>query len=175
MESLFKSQRLNFRKIELEDFGLLKEIFQDIDTMYAWEHAFSDDEICEWICKNIHKYSQDGFSYFAVIDKENGNFIGVAGPLIENIDGNKYVGIAYIINKKYWHKGYGFESASASLDYAFNVLKADKVIAEIRPNNLSSRKIAEQLNMTIEFEFDKEYNGKIMPHLVYSIKNENNE
>lgn len=169
MKWVMTSERLNFRNITNKDFNNLKPILQNIEVMYAWEHAFTDDEVHEWIDKNLVRYENEGYSYFALIEKSTNQFIGVAGPLIEDTNGSKQIGIAYIIDKKYWGKGYGFESAKASLDYAFNNLHAEEVIAQIRPNNISSRKIAEKLNMKIKSEFVKHYNNKDMPHLIYSI------
>lgn len=169
MEWMMESDRLSYRKITSNDFVNLKTILQDIEVMYAWEHAFTDEEIHEWINKNLIRYGNEGFSYFAVIEKATNQFVGTAGPLIEDINGTKYIGIAYIIDKKYWGRGYGFESAKASVDYAFNNLNASVVIAQIRPNNLSSRKIAEKLNMKIQSEYVKRYNGINMPHLIYCL------
>ena len=153
----------------MEDFFDLKIIFQDIEIMYAWEHAFTDNEIYEWIEKNLERYSRDGFSYFAAIDKNANNFIGVIGPLIEEIDGIKYMGIAYILNKKYWGMGFATEGAKACVNYAFDILHANKIIAQIRPNNLPSRRVAEKLNMKIEGQYIKNYYNVDMPHLIYSL------
>lgn len=138
--------------------------------MYAWEHAFTDEEIYEWINKNIVRYENEGFSYFAVLEKSTNQFIGAAGPLTEDINGIKYIGIAYIIDKKYWGKGYGYESAKTSMDYVFKNLNSETVIATIRPNNWLSRRIAEKLNMKVQFEYIKSYNNIDMPHLVYCRK-----
>ncbi len=163
------TQRLNFRKITEDDYDLLCTILQDAEVMYAWEHSFSDEEIKEWIGKNLSRYRDDGFSYLAVFDKNNGNFIGLIGLLTENIDGRKYIGIAYILSKKHWGCGYASEGASGCLDYAFDRLNSDKVIAEIRPMNRASIKVAERIGMKIEGSFDKVYKGKKMTHLIYSI------
>lgn len=169
MQWVMESDRLRYRKITKNDFVNLKPILQDVEIMYAWEHAFTDDEIHEWIDKNFARYENEGFSYFAVIEKTTSQFVGTAGPLIEDINGIKYIGIAYVIDKKYWGKGYGFESAKASVDYAFNNLNAKVVIAQIRPDNLSSRKIAEKLNMKIQSEYLKHYNNTDIPHLIYHL------
>lgn len=170
---IMQSDRLNYRKVTKNDFNNLRNILQDIEVMYAWEHAFTDDEVDKWIEKNLERYKNDGYSYFAVIEKRTNNFIGVAGPLVEIINDVKHTGIAYILDKNYWGKGYGFESAESSMNYAFNSLNVEKVIAEIRPNNLPSRKIAEKLNMKIEHEYIKHYNGVDMVHLIYSCLRKN--
>lgn len=169
MDWILTSERLRFRKITIDDFEQLCVILQDAETMYAWEHAFSNNEVWEWIEKNLIRYENEGFSYFAAIEKSTNELIGIMGPLVEEVDDVKYVGIAYILNKRYWGKGYATEGAKACLDYCFNVLGVDKVIAQIRPNNLSSRKVAENLGMTIEGEFIKRYNNIDMLHLIYSV------
>ena len=46
----------------------------------------------------------------------------------------------------------------------------DEVIAEIRPENKKSRRVAERLGMTISGSFVKTYKGKEMPHLIYVLK-----
>lgn len=168
MEWVLTSERLDLKKITKEDFEQLCAILQDAEIMYAWEHTFDYDEVWEWIEKNLIRYANEGFSYFAAIEKNTHEFIGVIGPLIEEIHGVKYIGIGYILNKRYWGKGYASEGAKACMDYAFDCLNADKVIAQIRPNNLSSRKVAENVGMKIESEYIKRYRNADMPHLIYS-------
>ena len=60
----------------MDDFEALCKILQDIHVMYAWEHAFSDEEVCQWIDENILRYERDGYSYWAVIEKASGDLIG---------------------------------------------------------------------------------------------------
>ncbi|WP_312644698.1 GNAT family N-acetyltransferase [Hydrogenoanaerobacterium sp.] len=170
MDWILQSERLGFRKICKNDFDDLCLILQDAEVMYAWEHAFSKDEVSQWIEKNLARYANEGFSYFALIEKSTERLIGVMGPLVENIDGASHIGIAYILNQLFWGKGYAIEGAKACVEYAFNQLNADKVIAEIRPNNDASRKVAEKLGMKIEGEFVKHYNGIDMPHLIYVLR-----
>ena len=168
MDVLFESERLLFRKITKGDFHDLCVILKDAGTMYAWEHAFSDEEVHSWIDHNLKRYANEGYSYFAAIGKADHHLIGVIGPLTEWIEGEARIGIAYILNKQYWGKGYALEGAAAAMHYAFLHLRAEKVIAQIRPNNLPSRKVAEKLGMQIEGEYIKRYRNKDMPHLIYS-------
>lgn len=64
------------------------------------------------------RYSRDGCSYWAVIEKSSNQLIGVTGLIAEEADKEKYLGVGYIYNKAYWNKGYAFESASACVEYA---------------------------------------------------------
>lgn len=167
---LFETARLKLRKLVREDYEELCEILQDIEIMYAWEHEFSDEEVIEWIEKNIERYEKHGFSYLAAIEKDTNKFVGVMGPLVETIEEREEIGIAYILNKKYWKKGYAVEGVSASIKYAFDVLKAKKVIAQIRPSNENSIKVAKSLGMKLESEYVKHYMEKEMIHYIYSIE-----
>ncbi len=168
MAWILESQRLRFRRIEEADFSNLCGLLQDKEVMYAWEHGFSEEEVRGWMERTFARYHEDGFSHFAVIEKEGGAFVGVMGPIVEVVEDVAYTGLGYILKKQYWGKGYATEGAKACMQYAFTVLKAQKVIAEIRPENLPSRRVAERLGMRVEREFIKHYRGKEMPHLIYS-------
>lgn len=170
MDYVIESERLFLRKIREDDFKSLREILKDGETMYAWEGGFTDEEVRVWIGKNIERYKKDGYSYFIGIDKATGNTIGLMGPLIEEIEGEDHIGIAYIVDKKYWNLGYGYEGAKASLNYAFDVLGAKEVIAEIRPNNTGSLKLAKKLGMKEVSQFNKKFKGRDILHLIYSIE-----
>lgn len=101
MNYIIESQRLKLRKITSDDFNEIRNILQDIEVMYAWEHAFSDEEVSKWISENIERYKTDGFSYFAAVEKETNRLIGVIGPLIEEIENRKCIGVAYILSKSF--------------------------------------------------------------------------
>lgn len=48
----------------------------------------------------------------------------------------------YILKKEFWHNGYAYEGAKALIEYAFDILQEKQVIAEIRPTNTASQKVA---------------------------------
>lgn len=168
MNWILQTERLSLRRITSDDFSDLCGILQDAEVMYAWEHAFSDNEVYEWIDRNLCRYETDGFGCFAAVETSTGKLIGVIGPITEVIDNKPHIGLSYILAKAYWGKGYAFEGAKACLSYAFSKLKATRVIAEIRPMNEPSRKLAEKLGMQVESEITKYYYNQAMPHLVYA-------
>lgn len=167
-----ETERLLFRKIYKDDYSDIASILQNIEVMYAWEKSFSDKEVEQWIDENIKRYENEGYSYFLVTEKMTGKTVGLAGPLIENINGEKFIGIAYILKKEFWNKGYATESAKACISYAFNELNTYEVIAQIRTNNINSKNVAKRLNMKQVDKYIKIYDKKEMEHLIYSIKRE---
>lgn len=164
---IIETPRTYLRQICPDDFESVASILQDLEIMYAWEHAFSDDEVREWINENIIRYIRDGYSYWAVIEKQSGKLIGVAGLIAEKADNQDYIGIGYIFKKAFWRQGFAFECARACKDFAFNKLHVQLLTAQIRPNNSASRKVAEKLGMTIIKQFNRLYRGELMPHFLY--------
>lgn len=173
MDIVLSSERLIFKRITEEDFQDLCEILKDPEVMYAWEHNFTDEDVHAWINKRCTLYNLVGYDYFLAIDKITNEVVGQIGLLDESVNGEHFAGIGYILKKKFLNKGFATEGAKAMIDYAFNVLGKEKVIATIRPENIASCKVAERLGMKKESEFVKFYNGKDMLHVVYCICNEN--
>ncbi len=164
---------INFRPITENDFEDLCLVLQDEEVMYAWEHAFSDEEVHKWIENCKKSYAENGFGYLYATESKTGEFIGMMGLLLETINEQSYIGLGYILAKKYWKRGYAAQGAAILLNRAFNELNVQMVIAEIRPENTASRKVAERLGMKCTGKFLKYYRGKQMPHLIYRItKNE---
>ena len=76
---ILETQRLILRKLTQDDYGGLCNILQDKEAMYAYEHAFSDAEVQDWLINQQRRYKEDGFGLYAVLLKETGRFIGQAG------------------------------------------------------------------------------------------------
>ena len=76
---ILETERLYLREMNQSDFDSLCSILQDEDTMYAYEGAFSDDEVQEWLDKQIFRYQKWNFGLWAVILKETNEMIGQCG------------------------------------------------------------------------------------------------
>lgn len=167
MKLILQTRRLTLRELVKEDVDALRPILQDPLVMYAWEHAFTDAEIRDWIETNRARYQTDGCGYWAAQEPETGRVAGMLGLLMEEVAGERRLGIGYLLRRDCWGIGYATEGARALLDEAFQKRNASEVIAEIRPENMPSRRVAERLGMRVEGELVKRYRGKAMPHLIY--------
>lgn len=172
---IIETERLILRKMDLEDYSALCKILQDEDVMYAYEHAFSDDEVDEWLKKQLVRYETDGIGLWAVVLKENGEVIGQCGLTKQLWWGENVVEVGYLFRKDFWHKGYATEAAVACKDYAFNNLGEKRVYSIIRDLNLPSRRVALRNGMKVCGVQVKHYYGIDMPHLIYCVSNEDTE
>lgn len=171
-EIVTESERLIFRQITEEDYPELCRMLQDPEVMYAWEHAFSEAEVREWIKRRQEGYRRRGYDYFLAVDRESRAVVGQIGLLDETVDGRHMTGVGYMLKKEFWHRGYAAEGARAMLDYGFRVLEETEIIATIRPENRSSLKVARAVGMKETGSFIKVYNGKEMRHLIFCAERE---
>ncbi|MEO1044407.1 MAG: GNAT family N-acetyltransferase [Pseudomonadota bacterium] len=87
-----------------------------------------------------------GFSMFSVLLRDDGQWIGRIGPWEPEGWPDKEIG--WGIALEHVGKGYAREAAVACMDFVFDLLKWDKVIHTIDPENIASIKLAERLGST---------------------------
>ena len=58
-----ETRRLFLREMTENDWDDLCEILRDKDVMHAYEHAFSDKEVREWLDKQLIRYQEYGHLY----------------------------------------------------------------------------------------------------------------
>lgn len=167
---ILKTKRLLLRELTPDDYGDLCRILQDGEVMYAYEHAFSEEEAREWLDRQLGRYAAHGFGLWAVVLKECGALIGQCGVTLQDWEGREVHEVGYLFQRAYWHMGYAAEAAMACRDWAFEKLGVEEVFSIIRDNNRPSRRVAERNGMTERGSFVKHYHGVDMPHVVYSVR-----
>ena len=166
---ILETERLYLREMKQSDFNSLCKIMQDKETMYAYEGAFSDTEVQEWLDRQIFRYQKWGFGLWAVIRKETDEMIGQCGLTMQPWKDEEVLEIGYLFEKSHWHNGYAIEAAEACKKYAFEVLNADEVCSIIRDTNTASQNVAIRNGMIAVDSWTKHYRGVDMPHYRYVV------
>ena len=166
---ILETERLYMREMTQEDFQFLCKIMQDEEAMYAYEGAFSDVEVQEWLDRQISRYRKWGFGLWAVILKETDEMIGQCGLTMQQWKDKEVLEVGYLFRRIYWHNGYAVEAAKACKRYAFETLNAKEVCSIIRDTNTASRNVAVRNGMTIADSWMKHYRGVDMPHYRYVV------
>ncbi|MGN0678357.1 MAG: GNAT family N-acetyltransferase [Oscillospiraceae bacterium] len=167
---IIETERLYFREMKQSDFNSLCKILQDEETMYAYEGAFSDAEVQEWLDRQISRYQKWDFGLWAVILKETDEMIGQCGLTMQPWKNEEVLEIGYLFQRAFWHKGYAIEAAKACKKYAFENLNANEVCSIIRDTNTASQNVAIRNGMTVADTWTKHYRGVDMPHLRYIVQ-----
>lgn len=143
MSALFTTKRLTVRKFAAEDFEDLSEILTDKDVTYFEPYETFTKEACVQEAVNFSKSEE----FFAVVSENK-----VIGKIYFSGKGFGSYEIGYTFNGKYQGRGYACESVKGMMDYAFHVMGARRIFAEINTRNTKSIKLAERLGMRKEAE-----------------------
>ncbi len=165
---ILETERLYLREMEQPDFDSLCKILQDEEAMYAYEGAFSGEEVQEWLDKQLSRYQKWGFGLWAAVLKETGEMIGQCGLTMQPWKGREVLEIGYLFRRQYWHRGYATEAAKGCKRYAFEVLGAGEVHSIIRDTNTASQRVALRNGMTRRESWLKHYRGVDMQHFIYT-------
>lgn len=168
---ILETERLYLREMDQADFDSLCKILQDGDTMYAYEGAFSDGEVQEWLDRQLSRYRKWNFGLWAAILKETDELIGQCGLTMQPWQETEVLEIGYLFNRRYWHRGYATEAAKACKKYAFDILNAEEVCSIIRDTNIASRNVAVRNGMHVTDTWTKHFKGVDMPHYRYVVHN----
>lgn len=169
-KEILHTQRLTLREMTQDDFPALCRILQDPQVMYAYEGPFSDEEVQDWLDRQITRYRQWGFGLWAVVLQETGEMIGQCGLTMQPWKDQQVLEIGYLLQRAYWHQGYATEAAAACREYAFHTLGAEEVCSIIRDTNTASQQVALRCGMTRSDSWIKHYRGIDMPHYRYVIR-----
>ena len=170
--SMIESERLRLRPFVIEDLETAAQFLGDADVMYAWGHGFTKEEVRGWIIKNINRVKNDGCGYLLTEEKESGAPVGAIGLMFSEIDGQKDWEIGYILDKRHWGKGFAQEGARACAKYAFDVMKRDYVLLQMRTDNIASVKVAESIGAKKIGEYNRFFYGQHRQHYIYKLKRE---
>ena len=166
---ILETKRLYLREMNPSDFNSLCRILQDEKAMYAYEGAFSDQEVQEWLDRQIYRYQKWNFGLWAAVLKETDKMIGQCGLTMQQWKDQEVLEIGYLFERSHWHQGYATEAAKACKQYAFEKLNASEVCSIIRDSNTASQNVAMRNGMVMKDQWIKHYKGLDMPHYRYVV------
>lgn len=135
--------------------GLLKAMqdgYEDLVKWLNWPETLPTFVAVEEEClKHEACFILRGDIRFLIIKKDTQEIMGRCAypPLQSNWDIPAF-GISYFLAKRFRGQGYAQEATNALTRYAFEVLKARKVEIKVDTENVSSLKIPQELNFTLE-------------------------
>lgn len=148
MSISIKTQRLVLRQFEQYDIEKLHEICSQpyvLKWMPDWEQPIEQRrEWLGWVKKQYPLATKESARIMlAVTLKETGTIVGmVAVGNKEEVDNE--IEIAYFISEEHSGKGYTTEAAKAMLQWAFEHLGMEYIIAIVETDNSSSRRVVEK-------------------------------
>lgn len=164
MKQIITTNRLILRELTRSDsfsFFLLNENPNNIK--YTGDVAFTSLNESEQFLKNYKEYKKNGFGRWAVIRKQDYKIIGWCG--LKKV--NDEIDLGFRFYEEYWNLGYATESAIGVVNYAFDTLRLEKIVARCNPNNIASQRVIEKVGF--KFKEQKDHLG-ISNALIYILQ-----
>jgi [ribosomal protein S5]-alanine N-acetyltransferase len=161
------TERLHLRPFKLADQVAIHAVYADPEVMRFVGHGAHRTmaETASALRTYGEVLERRGYSFLAVTERAGGALIGDAG--LHPLGGiGPDVELGYTLARSAWGKGYATEVGRALVEYAFEVLRVPRVVAQVEPGNTASRHVLAKLGMS-ERETRTAY-GR--PHLLYSIE-----
>lgn len=147
-----ETERLLFRKLKTSDFDAWLPFHEDKRTSEFWSGLPQEPKIACQYDFDITLHRQDNAlgGKQALILKNTKELVGLAGLLLQEVDGKQELEIAYSLLPKFWGNGYASEAAQKCKAHVIENKLASSLISIIHIDNIPSQRVAIQNGMQID-------------------------
>lgn len=143
MDVVIETERLLLRPTQLEDLDGWAEMMGDAEASRFIGGPVARAASWRGLMTMAGSWTLQGFAMFSMIEKASGRWIGRTGPW--QPDGWPGTEVGWGVVRSAQGRGFAYEAAVASIDWAFDTLGWDEVIHCIDPANTASQRLAERL------------------------------
>lgn len=163
------TERLDLTPITLADADRLAVLHADARVMSLLQHGVLNRAESDAMVANYEaEWPAFGFGNWTATERATGQLVGLGGLRVHT--GDYGVAIRLAFTPEAQGKGYGPELARASLAFAFEVAKLNRVVALTRSDNGPSQRSLEKAGMVREREI-RMASGRVI--LLYAAVNPN--
>ena len=136
----------------------------------------SEAEARAMLAERLVRWQEElGFTFWVVERREDGELLGFCGLKLADGPGCDFIGeyeVGWRLREDAWGQGYAKEAATASLDFAFDRLGAERVFAVTFIGNERSWGLMERLGMRRrpDLDYHDPRFGDANPTIVYEIE-----
>jgi len=150
-----ETDRLSLRPWTLADLADLQALCSDPEVMKHFPHTLNEAETKAFLKRLMDQYEKHGYTYFRAERKDTNAFIGFVGLAYQDYESPfaPAVDIGWRLLPTAWGNGFASEGARFCLNYAFEVLKLDRVVAVCTIRNANSERVMQRIGMTKQGRF----------------------
>jgi RimJ/RimL family protein N-acetyltransferase/predicted acetyltransferase len=144
-----ETERLILKEPSFDSLEDLYALQADLDTMrYIGNGVRTREEVREGLKKMLQHFEKHGFGLGDIFEKASGTYIGRAGLIYLAFDDTQpEIEVGYQLHKAFWNRGYATELTKALINWGFQHLAIEHLVAVIRPENERSRHVLEKVGM----------------------------
>jgi RimJ/RimL family protein N-acetyltransferase len=177
--SEIRTERLLLRPWKDEDRDAFAAMNADPQVCEYFRGVLSREESDAFVDRIQAHFLEHGFGFWALEIPDVSPLAGLTGMAFAKFDAHftPCVEIGWRLATPYWGKGYATEAASAALDYGFNELALDEIVAFTAVGNERSRRVMERLGMTRNPDDDFDHpsvpeDHPVRRHVLYRVSRE---
>lgn len=166
-----ETKRLVLRKYREDDFQAVHEYGSDPEvTRFVPFGPNTLEDTQGFMDRTLSSYSDPDSKElkWAITLNDTGQLIGGGGIRIGK---EENASIGYVLNRRFWGKGYATETANALLTFGFTRLNLHRMVATCDPENWASAHVMEKIGMRREGHFmeDVQIRGEWRNSYLYAI------
>ena len=145
-----KTKDLVLRPIRLGDEEQIHEYAGDKDiTMMFWLPNDTFEETCDFVRRYDEDWKKpfDQIEDFEFVITLDGKIIGGCDCDLSHSEDHTYATLGWIINKNYRGRGIASQAGAALIDFAFNNLKIERILAQCDCKNAASFGVMKKIGM----------------------------
>ena len=141
------TDRLVLRPFEERDAEPLLHILGEKDSLRYFPSPDPPplERVERLVAHQLKHWEEHGLGWWAVEPGHKPELIGWVG--LQFLPETEETEVAYLLSKAHWGKGLATEGAMASLEFGFQHLKLETIIALAHPENRASQRVIEKLGM----------------------------
>jgi RimJ/RimL family protein N-acetyltransferase len=166
---ILRTERLKLRAFLEADLPLYASLNADLEVMrYLGGSALSRADSDRIASGAQRSFAATGVGKIAVERTSDGAFLGMCGLSVEHWYPDD-LEIGWRLARQYWGHGYASEAATAWIGYAFEVLKAPRVISVTDVPNLRSIAVMQRIGLSFDHYAELADGDETFEAAIYSL------
>ncbi len=168
-QRVLETDRLVLRRFVLTDAGFIFALLNSPNWLaFLGDRGIRTLQDAEnyLLTGSLKSYTQNGFGFYAVVEKATQATIGMCGLIKRDFLEQADLGYAFL--PEYTGKGFAAEAAAATVEYALNTLNFKQLLAVVNPANEASVRLLCKIGM--QFERMMPFENQLDPVALYVIE-----
>ena len=146
--SAFETKRLTLRRATDADIPAIFEYASDPEvTIYlVWKRVSEEDAVRDYLVKSHNNWANGSEYTWFIAERDDDRVIGAIGARLRGAEAE----IGFVLNRKYWGRGYMTESASAVINWLQRLPTVARISATCDVENYRSARVLEKLGLARE-------------------------
>lgn len=147
---MLETDRIILRPMKKEDAVPIFAMRSDPQVMrFIRAPVKKRSEAENWVKLVSSRWANEKIGFCSLIEKKSGNFLGWCG--LWRLEETGEIEVGYALAKEFWRQGYAAEAAEAFLEYGFEKLNLEKIVAVAHPENRASQRVMKKIGMQYDY------------------------